>query len=115
MSTPEKKVKERVKTILRSEGVYFFMPATYGYGSSGVPDIVACLDGSFVGIECKANGNKPTQLQMTNLMNIAETGGIAFVVDEHTVDLFGSHIKSLRTGGGGGIFWNLQEEMNDTK
>lgn len=111
MSTPEKKVKDKVKAILRAEDVYFFMPATYGYGTSGVPDIVACLDGTFVGIECKAGGNKPTQLQMTNLMRIAETGGIAFVVDEHTIDLFGDHLKSLRTGGGGGIFWNLQEEL----
>lgn len=115
MSTPEKKVKDKVKAILRAEDVYYFMPATYGYGSSGVPDIVACLDGTFVGIECKANGNKPTQLQITNLMRIAETGGIAFVVDENTLDLFESHLKSLRTGGGGGIFWNLQEEHNDVK
>ena len=27
-ATPEKKVKDKVKALLASEGVYFFMPAT---------------------------------------------------------------------------------------
>lgn len=82
MSTPEKRVKDKVKAMLKEKGAYFFMPATAGFGKSGVPDIVACLDGRFFGIECKAQPNKPTALQMKNLEQIAQTNGVAIAVDE---------------------------------
>ena len=79
---PESKVKSKVKKMLAEHGAYYFMPATHGYGSSGVPDIVACLHGKFLGIECKANGGKPTALQMKNLRELSSAGGIAVLVDE---------------------------------
>jgi hypothetical protein len=82
MATPESKVKAKVKTILAKYDTYYFMPATHGYGSSGVPDIVACMKGRFIGIECKANGGKPTALQMKNMTGIVDHGGISLIVDE---------------------------------
>lgn len=98
MSTPEGKVKKKVKDILTDAGAYFFMPATGGYGSSGVPDIVACLNGRFIGIECKANGNKPTALQTKNLNAITKAGGMAYVVDENTIKVFEALVRvSCRT------------------
>lgn len=86
MPTPESKVKDKVKKLLAAHGAYHFMPATHGYGSSGVPDIVACLHGKFIGIECKANGNNPTALQVKNLRELSSAGGIAIVVDETGLD-----------------------------
>lgn len=83
--TPEKKVKTKVTTQLKALGAYYFYPVTSGFGSSGVPDIVGCYKGRFFGIECKANGNKPTTLQRTNLDKIAAQGGIALVIDETNV------------------------------
>lgn len=80
--TPEKKVKNNVVKILKDIGAYYFYPVASGYGSSGVPDIVACVHGRFVGIECKANGGKPTALQEKNLADIMNTGGVAILVDE---------------------------------
>ena len=50
--TPEAKVKKVVVKHLKSMGAYYFYPVTGGYGGSGVPDIVACYDGKFFGIEC---------------------------------------------------------------
>lgn len=85
-STPEKKVKAKVVAQLKGLGAYYFYPVTSGFGSSGVPDIVACYKGRFIGIECKAGGNKPTALQEMNLKNIAAQGGMAFVIDEKNVD-----------------------------
>ena len=85
MTTPEKKVKDKVKAILKSMGVYYFMPATHGFGSSGVPDLIACIHGKLVGIECKANGGKPTALQLHNLNMIQLCGGKAIVVDETNI------------------------------
>lgn len=97
MSTPEKKVKDKVKAILKELGAYYFMPATHGFGSSGVPDIVACLHGSFIGIEVKANGNKPTALQVKNLHQIANAGGLAICVDETGIDTLKEVITSNLT------------------
>ena len=85
MLTPERKVKDKVKKVLKELGAYYAMPATGGYGSSGVPDFLVCLRGRFIGIECKANGGKPTALQEKNLDDIRKNNGIAFVVDENNV------------------------------
>ena len=81
-STPEKKVKDAVKKLLNEHGAYHFSPVTGGFGTSGVPDIVACLHGKFIGVETKAGKGKPTALQEKNLMNIMRTGGIAVLVNE---------------------------------
>lgn len=86
--TPEAKVKAKVKKGLKDIGAYYAMPVTGGYGNSGVPDFLVCHKGGFYGIECKANGNKPTALQQSNLENIRNAGGLAFVVDESNVDTF---------------------------
>tara|TARA_R100000406_G_C3009178_1_gene96987 strand:- start:94 stop:408 length:315 start_codon:yes stop_codon:yes gene_type:complete len=80
--TPEKKVKNVVRDQLRQIGAYYFMPATGGYGKSGVPDIVGCYEGRFFGIECKAGKGKVTPLQQKNLDEIGACNGIALVVNE---------------------------------
>lgn len=91
--TPEGKVKERAKRILDSIGAYYFMPATGGYGRSGIPDIVGCLNGVFFAVECKANGGRPTALQLREIDRINVAGGFAIVVDEDNVSLLESLSK----------------------
>ena len=83
--TPEAKVKKKVVALLKQRSVYFFYPVTGGYGRSGVPDIIACYNGRFIGIECKAGKNKPTPLQEKNLKEISEAGGLALVVNEENM------------------------------
>lgn len=80
--TPEAKVKKVVVQQLKDMGAYYFYPVTGGYGRSGVPDIIGCYNGIFFGIECKAGKNKPTPLQVKNLDDIANAGGLAMVVNE---------------------------------
>lgn len=87
MATPEKKVKVKVCGILKKLGAYYFYASTGGYGSSGVPDIIACYKGKFFGIECKANGNKPTALQQKHLRDISVQGGVSLLIDETNVDM----------------------------
>ena len=55
---------------------------THGGGMTraGVPDIIACYRGVFVGIEIKAEGNYPTKLQLHELEQIRSAGGVAGVV-----------------------------------
>jgi Holliday junction resolvase len=83
--TPEKKVKNVVMKQLKELGAYSFYPVSGGYGASGVPDIVGCVNGQFFGIECKAGKNKPTPLQEKNLEAIKASGGIALVVNEENM------------------------------
>ena len=86
--TPEKKVKKKVVEILKQYDAYYFYPVTGGYGASGVPDIVACVNGRFLGIEVKADAKKrgPTALQQKNLDAINKTGGIGVVIDANNLD-----------------------------
>lgn len=99
MATPESKVKKRVVDLLKSYGVYFFYPVTGGYGRSGVPDIVCCWKGRFMGIECKTRGNPPTQLQMKNLMEIVDQGGISLLVDETGIGVLSLTLATWDTHG----------------
>jgi hypothetical protein len=86
--TPEGKVKDKVKRLFKSMGVYYAMPATGGYGVSGVPDFLVCLKGRFIGVECKAGKGKPTALQLKNLAEIDASGGIAVIVNEDNLAQF---------------------------
>lgn len=83
--TPEVKVKKKVREVLDQMKVYHFPPFSGGYGRSGVPDIVACIGGVFVGIECKAGKGKLTEIQKFNLQQIEQCGGIALVINEENV------------------------------
>ena len=82
MATPEKKVKQNVVSVLTELDAYYFYPATGGYGRSGIPDIVACLGGRFIGIECKAGNKNPTPLQARELQAVKDSGGIAILYSE---------------------------------
>lgn len=84
-ATPEAKVKAQVVKQLKEIGAYYFSPVTGGYGRSGVPDIVACINGRFVGIECKAGKGVTTALQDKNLAAIRASGGTAIVINEDNV------------------------------
>jgi len=85
--TPEAKVKAKIKEVLKMERVYYAMPIGTGWGNSGVPDFLCCVNGRFLGIEAKANGNKPTELQKKNLMDIELGGGYTAVINENASDL----------------------------
>jgi Holliday junction resolvase len=94
-STPEGKVKTRVKRILDEYGVYHFSPATGGYGRSGVPDIVCCYKGYFFAIECKAGGNTTTALQDREIDRIKKAGGLVWVVNEDNTDSVRNLLKGI--------------------
>jgi len=81
-ATPESKVKAKIKTILKAHGIYYAMPIGTGYGNSGVPDFLCCINGHFVAIEAKAGKGQATALQEKNLKAIIESGGDAWVVNE---------------------------------
>jgi Holliday junction resolvase len=84
--TPEWKVKKAVRLLLDKLGVYHFMPPANGFGRAGIPDIVGCMDGHFIAIECKAGKGKTTALQDRELNAVLNAGGTVFIAREHNLD-----------------------------
>lgn len=91
----EKWVKQQVVKKLKERNVYYFFPVAGAYTSIGVPDIVACIKGRFVGIECKAGTNRPTELQLRNLEAIRDNEGIAMVVNENDLESLEQRLETL--------------------
>lgn len=110
-TTPEGRVKKKIKEILKSYDIYFLMPATHGFGTSGDPDFILCLGGYFVSIEAKANcarhragemhnGKRvktgaPTTLQQLRMEEIRKAGGVTLVIDEENVVNFETFIHEI--------------------
>ena len=95
-STPEARVKAAVKKILDAEGVYYFTPIGTQFGKSGVPDIICCVMGLFLAIECKAGKGKTTALQERELSKIRTADGVAIVINEHNTDEVRECVQALK-------------------
>jgi hypothetical protein len=83
MTTPENRVKQKVKKLLDAHkpDVWYFCPATGGYGKSGVPDFFLSVHGRVVTVETKASEtDHPTKLQGLCMDAIVRSGGHTVVV-----------------------------------
>lgn len=80
-TTPEGKVKNRIKALFKKYEVPFLCPTTGGYGHSGWFDFVACVHGRFLGVEAKADSTKfPTALQTMCADEIYRAGGVVLLI-----------------------------------
>lgn len=84
--TPEGEIKDQVRKILDEMNAYYFFPAANGYGRTGIPDVIACIGGHFVGIECKAESKQPTALQQRELDNIEKAEGTGILINADNID-----------------------------
>ena len=96
-STPEAKVKEKIKKILKEHNVYYAMPMGTGYGNSGVPDFLICVEGRFIAVEAKAGKGIPTALQEKNLRDIQAAKGTALVINEENLETLKTHLRLARS------------------
>jgi hypothetical protein len=81
MATPEGKVKNKVKDLLKKYGAYWHCPVQNGMGSPSL-DFICCIKGKYFGIETKAGNKQPTPRQESTIHAIQSAGGRAFVVNE---------------------------------
>lgn len=81
MTTPEGKVKEKVKKVLREFGAYWHMPVQNGMGAPSL-DFICCKNGYYFAIETKAGNGKPTPRQEETIKQIQTVGGKVFVINE---------------------------------
>lgn len=78
--TPEKKVENQIKRYLDKLGAYHVKIHGSAYIPAGTPDILACVNGRFVGIEVKKpNGGVVSALQKLKIKQIKNAGGVALV------------------------------------
>ena len=79
----EKSVENKIKDYLFSKGIYHFKVHGSKFMPAGIPDIVCCFRGSFLGIEVKRPGakNEQSEQQKIHERNIAKSGGTYLLVD----------------------------------
>jgi hypothetical protein len=76
---PETLFKEKVKTWLDQ------LPRTWYFKTQlvallGIPDIVGCVNGHFIALELKIDGEEPSKLQGWTLSKIIKAGGLGLSV-----------------------------------
>ncbi len=75
----EKTIENQIKKWLDSQGYWWMKVHGDMFQKSGIPDILACINGKFVGIEVKRPGGVMSELQKYNIEKIQAAGGVAFV------------------------------------
>lgn len=92
----EKNFENKVKAFLKSQGCWFIKYWGGGqFTKSGIPDLLVCCKGHFLGVELKATNGKPSELQLYNIEKIKEAGGIALVLYPEDFDRFKEFVKNL--------------------
>lgn len=69
----------KIKKYLIKNGAYCENIWGGGFQAAGIPDIIACYKGVFLGIEVKLDYNKPSEIQKAKLKLINNAGGIGIV------------------------------------
>lgn len=77
----EKNFENKVKAFLKDTGAWLLKYwSGAAYTKSGIPDLLVCSDGRFLGIEVKAPNGEPSLLQLVNLKKIRESGGYGILL-----------------------------------
>lgn len=95
----ETQFKEKVEKWLTDNHAWFIKYwAGAKFTKEGIPDVLACINGRFYGIELKKTGGKPTVLQLLNLKKIREAGGIGVLLYPEDLDYFESFVLGTPIG-----------------
>ena len=79
----ERDIVTAIRKYLASLGsdVFFWKEHGSVYGTNGVPDIICCYKGRFLGLEAKLPGGRLTELQKRAIEKMNRAGGIACRVE----------------------------------
>lgn len=66
-----------------------------GFQKSGIPDLIACINGRFVSIELKASNGRPSELQKLNTGRINEACGIGVFLYPNGFEEFKELVNSI--------------------
>lgn len=95
----EKNFENKVKKFLKDKGAWVLKYwGGAAYTKSGIPDLLVCFKGWFLGIELKASKGKPSELQLYNLRQIDKAGGIGILLYPKDFEDFKQFIEHLELG-----------------
>lgn len=107
----EKTFENKVKEFLKEQGCWFIKYWGGGqFTKEGIPDILCCCNGYFLGIEIKAPKGKPSPLQIHNLKKIDEAGGFGILLYPKDFDLFKKLVYDLKEYG-----WDTHDVHEELK
>ena len=96
----EKAIENQIKKCLTALGknVWFFKHAASASMKVGIPDIICCIKGHFVGIEVKQANGRQSDEQKVCERNILEAGGEYWLVFsyEDFVDKFNEFARRIK-------------------
>ena len=94
----EKQFENKIKAFLDElPNTWYFKYWAGPYSKAGIPDIIACVNGHFVGIEVKAPNGHPSALQERNIRLIHESNGYACIVYPKDFEKLKKELKVLCT------------------
>lgn len=76
----EKQFEQQVRAFLIEQGCWVLKTWSNGIQREGVPDLLVCCNGCFIGVELKNEKGRPSALQLWNIDEIRKAGGIAIVL-----------------------------------
>jgi len=91
----EKAFETKLKKFLESEGCYCFKVWGGGMQKAGIPDLMICANGCFIAVEVKSDTGKPSPLQLYQIAQINEAGGVGLVLYPKHFDEFKRFITTL--------------------
>lgn len=78
---PEKQFENQIKKFLdKLPKTWYFKVWSGPYSKSGIPDIIACVNGHFIALEVKAENGRASELQKRNVRLINNCNGKACIV-----------------------------------
>lgn len=92
----EKSLENKIKKYLKDNGHYYMKIHGSAVGKAGIPDILCCINGFFVGVEVKNPNGKGilSELQKYNIENIIKSGGYAEAIASY--DDFISFVEYIK-------------------
>ena len=76
----EKNFEKRLKNYIEKNNGWYVKFFANAYTKSGIPDLLCCINGRFLGIEVKQESGKPSQLQEFHLQEINKINGVGILV-----------------------------------
>lgn len=93
----EKQFENKVKKFLEEQGCWFIKYwGGAAYTKSGIPDLLICCNGCFLGVELKGETGKPSELQLWNIEKIRKAKGIGIVLYPNQFEEFKALIKGVK-------------------
>ena len=95
----EKNFENKVKKFLKDKDAWVLKYwGGAAYTKSGIPDLLVCFKGYFLGIELKAPNGKPSEQQLYNLRRINKAEGISILLYPKDFEQFKPFIEQLERG-----------------